>query len=164
MAARTDCSPSQPSLLRDRTQAVVRVPRIKLFPALRVDVSSEVHGVVENATDDQYVVVSAADQEVPRATNRPTGGTCPALRQMPGEHPWPELGSRNTSDVVGSRCRVTDRRGDQSAVPPARLGAERLARPHEDRVDVISRGVSEAIPHDQVREALAAELVPSCPR
>lgn len=47
------------------------VPGNKLFPALRVDVPAQVRGVVEKSTDDQDVVVSAADQEVPPAMNGP---------------------------------------------------------------------------------------------
>ena len=138
---------------------------LELVPSLvRVDVSSQVHGVVEDPADDQHVPVASTDEEVPRTVDRLFGSAGPTVREVPGEDSLSELWAGCVSGVVAARCGVPDSSGDQCLIVLAGPPAELFVGPCEDRDDVGSGGMGKAISRHQPADCVrAAACTPSCP-
>src|SRR5690625_1871672 len=87
--------PTSPANLLSGTAFPVDVSSIGMIGLIPnppgIDVSSQVHSVVEDSADDQRVAVTSTDEEVSRMVDLASGAAGTTAREVPGEGARPEF-------------------------------------------------------------------------
>nr|WP_241979771.1 hypothetical protein [Cryobacterium glaciale] len=100
------------------------------------------HGVVKDSANDQHLPIPTTDEEVSRSSNSHARAAGTTLRQMPGKNAVPQFWSVDMPNIVGTRSRVPDGRGDQRLIAIARIRTELLFRPRKNPHDIGLRRMS----------------------